>query len=190
MRRDRLVKAAEMAQRVAAAGMGAGRVRIVAQRLVEIGQCLVVLFQAPIHAAALQEGERAVLGAAARRIDQPGAGLQHPLDRFRVEPDIGDRHHALPRPRPDGPKPRRICAAFFGVPIVLSASSAGGKLGTSFRATLTAANAPALSPSACMAWPRSTYASGLLGSSAMTLSKSGSARRFSPSSDKAAPRLM
>src|SRR6516225_1863624 len=69
------------------------------------------------------------------------------------------------------PKAARICAAFFGVPIFLSASSAGGKLGTSFRATLTAANAPALSPSACMTWPRSTYASGLLGSSAMTLSK-------------------
>src|SRR5580704_11465962 len=45
------------------------------------------------------------------------------------------------------PKAARICAAFFGVPIVLRASSAGGKLGTSFRATLTAANAPAWSPS-------------------------------------------
>ena len=46
------------------------------------------------------------------------------------------------------PKAARICAAFFGVPIVLSASSAGGNLGTSLSATLTAANAPALSPSA------------------------------------------
>jgi hypothetical protein len=31
------------------------------------------------------------------RIDQPGAGLQHPIDRLGIEPDIGDWHHALPR---------------------------------------------------------------------------------------------
>jgi len=42
-------------------------------------------------------GRRAVLGTATRRIDQPSAGLQHPIDRLGVEPDIGDWHHALPR---------------------------------------------------------------------------------------------
>src|SRR5262245_25562351 len=116
-----------------------------------------------MHAAALHEGERAVRGTATRRIDQRGAGLQHPIDRLRVEPDIGHRHMQS-TDATGRPKAARICAAFFGVPIFLSASSAGGKLGTSFRATLTAANTPALSPSACMTWPRSTYASGLFGS--------------------------
>jgi len=66
VRRDRFVEAAEMAQRVAAPGMRAGRRRIVADRLLEVGERRLVLFLAPIHAAALHERDRAVGGAAAR----------------------------------------------------------------------------------------------------------------------------
>ncbi len=63
-------------------------------RFIEIHQRQFELAEAPVHAAALQVNQGAVLVVAALRIDQRGAGVDDTRHRVLGRTDIGDRENA------------------------------------------------------------------------------------------------
>jgi hypothetical protein len=91
MSRDGPIVHRQAAIGIAKAGIGFGRIWIVAQRLGEIHQRQLELAEPAIHAAALQMHHRAILVIAAVRIDPARCRRHH---RLLWRADIGDREDA------------------------------------------------------------------------------------------------